>query len=175
MAREGRMDLLIATGISVGILAGLWAYGSVSFQLITFAGFLSWASFYAAGGQLKGLRDSLITNFSGVLWGYLISQLANLLTPSLGQFALGLAVVAGAGGMVWQAKLPFLGFIPGAFIGCSTFFAANANFWGSEIGLILGAVLGYLSQQLGILMAAPRPAEAPAEAADVPEKETVQT
>ena len=59
------MSFLIAVGISVGLLAGLWTGLSVTYGLVTFVGFLSWASFYAAGGKVKGLKDSLILNFSG--------------------------------------------------------------------------------------------------------------
>lgn len=148
------MDFLIAVGISVGILAGLWTAGSVSFGLITFAGFLSWASFYAAGGKKEGLKSTLITNFSGVVWAFLIVQLSGLLAGIVGStIGLGLAVTAGAAAMCWQAKIPLLGFIPGAFIGCSTFFATNFDFVGSVIGLVLGALLGYASEVGGLMLA----------------------
>lgn len=154
------MDFLIAVGISVGILAGLWTAGSVSFGLITFAGFLSWASFYAAGGKMEGLKNTLITNFSGVFWGFIIIKLSGLFSPMLGDIAgLGLAVMFGAGAMCWQAKIPMLGFIPGAFIGCSTFFAANFDFMGSVIGLVFGAILGYISELGGLSLAKKEPAQ----------------
>ncbi|HAO61193.1 MAG TPA: DUF1097 domain-containing protein [Erysipelotrichaceae bacterium] len=145
------MTFLIAVGISVGILAGLWAGVSVTYGLITFVGFLSWASFYAAGGKTKGLKDSLILNFSGVVWGFLIVQMAGIFGPILGAtIGLSVAVVIGAGAMCWQAHLPLLGFIPGAFIGCSAYFATNFDFKGTVIALIAGAVLGYISEQGGI-------------------------
>lgn len=145
------MTFLMAVGISVGILAGLWTAVSVSLGLVTFAGFLSWASFYASGGKVNGLKTSLILNFSGVVWGYLIVQLAGLLGPVVGgTVGLGLAVALGAAGMCWQAKISWLGFIPGAFIGCSAFFAANFDFMGAVIGLVCGAVLGYLSEVVAL-------------------------
>lgn len=141
------MSFLVAVGITVGILAGLWTAVSVSFGLITFAGFLSWASFYAAGGKVNGLKTSLILNFSGVVWGFLIVKLAGLLGSFAGDIiGLGIAVAIGAAGMCWQAKLSWLGFIPGAFIGCSAFFAANFDFMGAVIGLVCGAILGYISE-----------------------------
>ena len=147
------MSFLTAVGISVGVLAGLWMVASTAFGLLTFAGFLSWASFYAAGGQVKGLKDTLILNFSGVVWGFVIVQLANALTPVVGASAAwGIGVAIGAGAMCWQAHIPLLGFIPGAFIGCSTFFAASLDFKGSVIGLVCGAILGYVSQQGGLLL-----------------------
>lgn len=152
------MDFLIAVGISVGILAGIWTAGSVSLGLITFAGFLSWASYYAAGGKKEGLKSTLVTNFSGVVWGFIIVKLSVVFGAIFGATAgLGLAVVIGAGAMCWQAKLPTLGFIPGAFIGCSTFFAANFDFVGSVIGLVLGALFGYASEMGGLMLAKKEP------------------
>ncbi|AVF73917.1 DUF1097 domain-containing protein [Vibrio alginolyticus] len=147
------MNILVAIGISVGILAGVWAGSSAYLQFITFAGFLSWASFYAAGGELKGLKDSLITNSSGVLWGFIIATMAGYISPFLGNYAgLAIAVGIGAAAMVWQARFPLFGFIPGTFIGCSTYFATNFDIKGSLIGLVLGALLGYLSQKGGQLI-----------------------
>lgn len=150
------MSFLVAVGISVGILAGLWTGVSTqfaSFGLITYVGFLSWASFYAGGGKVKGLKDSLILNFSGVIWAWIIVFLFNLLSPALGVVvSLSLAVMLGAAAMCWQAKFSFLGFIPGAFIGCSAYFATGFDFKGTVISLIAGAVLGYISEQGGLAL-----------------------
>lgn len=150
------MSFLVAVGISVGVLAGLWAGVSTQFAsygLITFVGFLSWASFYAAGGKVKGLKDSLILNFSGVLWAWLIVFIFTAINPALGVFVgLSLAVALGAAGMCWQAHISFLGFIPGAFIGCSAYFATGFDFKGTVISLVLGAILGYISEQGGLAL-----------------------
>ncbi|TWI59086.1 DUF1097 domain-containing protein [Halalkalibacter nanhaiisediminis] len=146
------MPALIAIGLSVGILAGIWTSVSIIGQLVTFAAFLAWASYFAAGGGVKGLRDSLLCNFSGVVYGFLIIQFSGLISPSVGD-AIGLGISLGvlAMFMCWQAKLSFLGFIPGTFIGCATFFATGLDFTGSVIGLVLGALLGHASQLGGNL------------------------
>ncbi|SFM29285.1 DUF1097 domain-containing protein [Salibacterium qingdaonense] len=147
------MKFSTTVGISVGILAGLWTIGSSLAGLITYAGFLSWASFYAAGGKAEGLKTTLILNFSGVIWGAIIVGISGLLGPVIGPTAgLGAGVAVGAAGMCWQGKISWLGFIPGAFVGCSTYFAAGFDFTGSVIGLVFGAVLGYLSEQGGHLL-----------------------
>jgi hypothetical protein len=144
------MNILISIGICVGILASIWTGVCSNFQLITFAGFLSWASFYAAGGELKGLKDSLITNNIGVVWGFIIINLSSWLAPITGgEIGLMIAVGLIAAMMVWQAKIPLLHFIPGTFIGCSTFFATNFDVTGSIVGLVFGAFLGYISQSVG--------------------------
>ncbi len=147
------MSFLIAVGISVGLLAGLWTWTSVTYGLVTFVGFLSWASFYAAGGKVKGLKDSLILNFSGVVWGFLIVWMAGVFGPIVGAtIGLSIAVVIGAGAMCWQAQIPLLGFIPGAFIGASAYFATSFNFQATVIALICGAILGYISEQGGLFL-----------------------
>lgn len=144
------MSFLTSVGISVGVLAGLWIVISGALGLLTFAGFLAWASFYAAGGKLKGLKSTLILNVVGAVWGYLMVQIAVAATPIVGaSAALALGVAFGAAAMCWQAKWPLLGFIPGAFIGCSTYFGANLDLTGTVVGLICGGLLGYASEWAG--------------------------
>lgn len=145
------MDIIIALGISIGVLAGVWTVGSISLGLITWAGFLSWASFYAAGGETKGLKDAVMGNISGVIWGAIIIKISSMFGGSTA--GLGVAVAIGACAMCWQAKISHLSFIPGAFIGCATFFGTSFDVKGSIIALVLGAVLGYVSQQVGKLLA----------------------
>lgn len=145
------MDFIIAIGISIGMLAGIWTSASAALGLCTFAGFLSWATFFACGGKLKGLQTTLLSNFSGVFWGFIILKIAGVLTPMVGGNAgLGIGVAIGAAAMCWQAKISWLAFIPGAFVGCATYFATSGSFSTAVIGLICGAVFGYLSE-LGAL------------------------
>jgi hypothetical protein len=141
------MDFVVAAGLTVGLLAGLWTYVSLAGSMVTWAAFLSWASFYAVGGKLPGLKMALCANVSGAIWGFLILQGATFLAPAIGQTAaFSLAVAVGAAFMCWQAKIPCLGFIPGAFLGCAGFFGTNFNLPAVLIALVLGAVCGYLSE-----------------------------
>lgn len=161
---------LIGVSISVGILAGLWIlleviYGRMgmeeplNFKGIGTAGFLGWATFYAAGGKNAGFTSGLATNLSGVFWGIIIVLIWTLLggySNFLGAFV---GVAIGAGGMCFQAHLKPLGFIPGAFIGCSTFFALGAAITMPVIlpavfGLIIGLSLGWISEAWGGKIAA---------------------
>jgi uncharacterized membrane protein len=54
--------------------------------------------------------------------------------------------------MVLQAKVPALGFIPGAFLGAATAVSvvvgASGTWVNTIIALVVGAVLGYLSELL---------------------------
>ncbi len=158
---------LIAVSISVGLLAGLFNLGYVlyansgaTFNLagLVVAGFLGWATFYAAGAGKGGLIKGIPANLTGVLWAVVIVFIWD---KGFGFNALGafIAVAIGAGMMCFQANIKFLGFIPGAFIGCSTFFALGATINGdvlypSIIGLLVGLILGYVSEQFALLIKA---------------------
>jgi predicted neutral ceramidase superfamily lipid hydrolase len=144
------MDKTFYIGLSVGILAGLWTFGSLMLGLVTFAGFLAWASYYAAGGGLNGFKLSLFSNISGVIWAALMVLGGGYLATGLPEtLAFSLCVTLLAAVMVWQSYWPPLSFIPGAFIGCSAYFATGNLLLESIGGLILGAVFGLLSQKLG--------------------------
>lgn len=140
------MDPLLAIGISVGILAGLWGQFSGDLGLITWVAFVAWAMFYAAGGKRAGYLKTVPTNMVGVLWGWLMVWFAGVLGFT---GALGIAVGIGAFAMVVQAKIPWLSFIPGAFAGTSCYFGTGGDWQGTVIGLLLGASLGWLSEAGG--------------------------
>ena len=158
---------LIAVSISVGVLAGLfnlayvlYANSSATFNLtgLVVAGFLGWATFYAAGAGKGGLVKGIPANMTGILWAVVIVFLWDKVFSfnELGAFV---AVAIGAGMMCFQANIKWLGFIPGAFIGCSTFFALGATINGdvlypSIIGLLVGLILGYVSEQLALVIKA---------------------
>lgn len=150
------MSSLFLIGIVTGILSGIWAALSMSLGLITFAGFLGWSTFFAVGGGSKGLKSTLITNFSGVIWGFLMMQMSNVFALFLGEtIGLGVAVAIGACGMCLQSRFKWLGFIPGTFLGASTFFATGFNLIGSIAALILGALFGYVSEK-GVPVLSPK-------------------
>ena len=155
---------LLAVSLSVGILAGLFQLAYVlydqsgaTFNLtgIVVAGFLGWATFYAAGAGKAGLTKGIPANLSGVFWGVAIVFIWDKVFGfnNLGAFV---AVAIGAGMMCFQAHVKWFGFIPGAFIGASTFFALGGAINGdvlfpTVIGLLLGLVLGYVSEQGALL------------------------
>lgn len=160
---------LVAVTLTVGVLAGLfnlvyvlYANGGLNDSLnltgLVVAGFLGWATFYAAGGGTDGLTKGIPANLSGVLWAVVIVFLWDKVFAfnELGAF---IAVAIGAGMMCFQAHLKWFGFIPGAFIGCSTFFALGAAITGDVliptiIGLLVGLGLGWVSQKSALVIQA---------------------
>jgi hypothetical protein len=161
---------LIGVSISVGILAGLWIlleviYGGLGMEEplnlkgIGVAGFLGWATFYAAGGKNAGFSSGLASNLSGVCWGIVIVLIWGLLGGYSNYLGAFVGVAIGAGGMCFQAHVKQLGFIPGAFIGCSTFFALGAAIsmpviLPAALGLTIGLSLGWISEVWGGKIAA---------------------
>jgi hypothetical protein len=145
------VDVLLALGISIGILIAGWTYLALGpGALPVWAGIVAWGCFFAAGGKMAGLTKTIASNLSGVLWAYLALTAAN-------RFGGGLPVLSAMVGvaallMVLQAKIPLLGFIPGAFLGAATAVSvvvgANGEWIRTCIALVAGAVLGYLSEVL---------------------------
>jgi hypothetical protein len=143
------MKPLVTTGITAGILAGLWTQFSAPLGLITWVGFLSWACFFAAGGKRAGLLKTIPANLSGVLWGAaIVWGAANLPIPG----ALGISVAIAAFALCVQARWTVLGFIPGAFAGCAAYFGTTFDAAGTCLALIAGTGLGWLSEYTASLL-----------------------
>lgn len=150
------MKRLIALGISIGVLAGLFTWvaasvtriGSWQAPLVVWVGFAAWAVFYAAGGRTAGLVKTLASTVSGAVWGWLIVWAAGQVLAGSAAI-LGLFVALAAFGMCVQAAVPPLAFIPGAFIGAAAFFGNGAVFWATVASLVLGSLLAFASEVLG--------------------------
>jgi hypothetical protein len=141
------MDLLVALGISIGILIAAWAYiavGMPELGLIVWAGIIAWATFYLAG------------NFWAAVALYVYNTMG-------GGNVVVLAIIFGIIAFIFcvQAKIPLLGFIPGVFLGAATWVGVDVAGAGSDGGLldvadvmipvsmVIGAVLGYISEAAG--------------------------
>ncbi|MCK4552385.1 MAG: DUF1097 domain-containing protein [Tenericutes bacterium] len=156
---------LVAVSISIFLLAGLfnlayvlYANAGFAFNLtgLVVAGFLGWATFYAAGAGKAGLIKGIPSNLTGIFWAVVIVFIWDKIF-GFNVFGAFLAVAIGAGMMCFQANVKWLSFIPGAFIGCSTFFALGATIsattlWPAIIGLLVGLLLGYISEQFAKLI-----------------------
>ena len=149
------MKRLIALGISIGVLAGLWtafalsvpAIGGYEAPFVVWIGFAAWAVFYAAGGRVPGLTKTLGSTISGLLWGFALLWAATQVSEG-SAVVLGVFVALAAFGMCVQAAVPLLAFIPGAFIGAAAYFGNAGVFWSTLISLIAGALLAFASELL---------------------------
>src|SRR5690349_1369312 len=145
------MDALVALALSIGVLIAGWTYVALGpGALPVWAGIVAWGCFFAAGGKTEGLMKTLASTLSGVLWAFVALTVWNKFGGGLPVLSVlvGLAAV----GMVLQAKIPTLSFIPGAFLGAATTVSvvvgANGTYPKTIIALVAGAVLGYLSEML---------------------------
>jgi len=152
------MDMLLALGLSIGVLIAGWTYVAVGpAALPVWSGIVAWGTFFAAGGKTAGLQKTIAANLSGVLWAFVALYLSGQLGGGLPVLSALVGVVAFA--MVLQAKLPLLAFIPGAFLGAattvSTVVGASGSYLKVVIALVAGAVLGFLSELIAGKLAKP--------------------
>ena len=157
------MDLITALAVSIGLLGGVATYLFLSFGmgLQIWAAFIGWASYYHCGGQTKGLMDSI----AGAVWGALMAAAAFYLMGVLGlPGAIGPAVAVAITVfiLVMGAKVPILSSIPAGVYGYAstvalTLLGKDFAPAGSllavpalnvAISMIIGAIFGYISQQL---------------------------
>jgi len=153
------MDVLVALAISIGILIAGWTYVALGVAALpVWAGIVAWGCFFAAGGKTTGLTKTIASNLSGVLCAFL----ALTAWKSFGGGVPVLSVLVGVAAlfMVLQSKIPALSFIPGAFLGAATAVSvvvgANGTWTKTIVALVVGALLGYLSEMLASAMSRPR-------------------
>lgn len=153
------MNALNAISLSVGLLVGVWCFATLGYlepKIMTWITFLTWASFFAAGGGKVGMTKAIASAFAGTL----ISALTVWLSGQLGGGVQGLGLLIFSGLLAvlgWAlcqlSKVDLFSFIPGAFIGAASFFGAGAPL-DAKLGWVLlsivcGAVMGLVSEQLG--------------------------
>ena len=153
------MDALLALGLAIGVLIAGWTYVAIGVAALpVWAGIVAWGCFFAAGGKTEGLLKTIASTLSGVFWAALALYVWN--TAGQGVPLLSLLVGVAAFAMVMQAKVPALSFIPGAFLGAATAVSvvvgANGTYLNTNIALVAGALLGYLSEMLAGAMTSKR-------------------
>ena len=93
------MNGLTATGVTVGICAGLWQLVSShvglsqGWELLGTIGFVAFCSFYAAGGGKSGFIRSLAVNYSGMVWAFFAALAAGWLASVSGLSAFWASVI----------------------------------------------------------------------------------
>ena len=142
------MSVLLAISLTTGVLSGLWGWLSVSLGLITWAGFLGCTSYFASPTEgPKGLFYSSISNLSGVFWATIIIKLSQYFAIEIISYVV-IAFVVFA--MCIQARLAFLSYIPGTFIGCCAMFASDGDWLVLCSSLVVGGVFGFLMKSSGL-------------------------
>lgn len=158
------MDLITALALSIGLLGGIATYLFLGFGmgLQIWAAFIGWAAYYHCGGQTKGLQDSI----AGAIWGAAMAAAAFALMNVLGlpgPLGAAVAVAITVFILVMGAKIPLLSSIPAAVYGYASTVALTLGAAALlkdapgilsmpavniAISMAIGAVFGYVSQQL---------------------------
>lgn len=142
------MTTLIAIAITTGILSGIWGWLAISLGLLSWAGFLGCTTYFASPIEgKKGVVLSIATNISGVFWAMLILKLSQVISIDIVGYVI-TAFVAFA--MCAQAKIFWLHFIPGTFIGACATFASEGNWQLVVPSLILGVLFAYAMKSTGL-------------------------
>lgn len=161
------MNALNAISLSVGLWVGIWCFGTLGFmepKIMTWVTFLTWASYFAAGGGVGGLKKAIAGGFAGAL----VSALIVWLNGQLGGGVQGTGLVifsvllALLGWVLCQlSRVELLSFIPGAFIGAASFFGAGAPLDGKLVWVLVslacGAIMGLISERTGAALTAKAP------------------
>jgi hypothetical protein len=167
------MPLLTALAISIGVLGGIATWvclgplGGTSLQI--WAIFIAWGCFYHCGGGETGLKNTIVCNIAGavIAWvALLIIVNVSILGGVPGLWA-GIVVGVTVAVMVLLANMPAFATIPAMVYGYASVAAFFLLKGGSVtaadftnplvavvVSMVVGAVLGYISQKIGAGMAA---------------------
>lgn len=152
------MNRPTATGITVGICAGIWQMVSSKaglvpgWELLGTIGFVAFCSFYAAGGDKEGFVKSLFVNYSGIVWAFLAARASGWLATVNGlspHWASVVMTVPFSAVIVWQGRFWLTSFIPGGFLGMTLFFATGLDWTVTLLGFLAGNCVGFISEYTG--------------------------
>jgi hypothetical protein len=158
------MNGLNATSLSVGLWVGIWCFATLGYlepHVMTWITFLTWGSFYAAGGGMSGFKKSIACAMTGAL----VSAAVVWLNGHVGGGVQGAGLVifcgllAALGWVLCQiSRVDLVSFIPGSFIGAASFFGAGAPLDGKLgwviVSILCGSIMGIISQKMGQAMTA---------------------
>ena len=163
------MDLITALAISIGVLGGIaafWMLSPIGFGLQIWIAFIAWAAFYHCGGKEAGLTKALTNNIFGAIMAYIALLLVTQI-PLGGVLGVplwaGICVLITVFILVYAAKSPTLSDIPAGVLGYAA--TAGLALAGNKLGavttaslenpfiiavisLIVGAILGYISEKV---------------------------
>ena len=156
------MDKNTAMTLSIGILGGIDVFITATILPVpVWITFTAWASFFACGGGTKGLFQSILCNWTGIVIASL-SLLAIQLINASPLFA-AISVGIGSGAMVQASRMGYTkGFTPAVVWGFSQTVGATAAGFpllSSEptnqatliagVAMLVGAIFGYVSEIFG--------------------------
>jgi hypothetical protein len=173
------MNLVTALAIVIGILGGIatWLYVGplAGLGLAIWATFIAWACFFHCGGKEDGLKNTILGN----IWGAIMATIAIALVSRAGfagAFGAGVWVAITVAILILAAQVPFLSSIPAGVYGyaaVAAFFLLGQKwtppvealdfslgagpFTTVVVSMVIGAVLGYISEKIAGAIVTHRP------------------
>src|ERR1700733_11257096 len=142
------MDLITALAVSIGVLGGIATFVLLSpfgLGMQIWVAFIAWATFYHCGGKEEGLTKALTNNIFGAIMAliavFILVYAAK--APALSDIPAGVLGYAAVAGLA----------LTGNKLGAVTSASLENPFVVGVISLIIGAVLGYISQKIALAMA----------------------
>lgn len=172
------MPLLTALALSIGVLGGVatWAFvgPAAGLSLQIWAAFIAWGAFYHSGGTSAALKSNIPAHIFGAFIGWAALMGTTSLAGQLGvPLAAGICVGIGVAVMVLAANMPVLAAIPSSVYGFACVAAysllagklttltsttlADNPFLNIVVSMVVGALFGYVSQAIGLALAAKTP------------------
>lgn len=133
---------LLPISLSIGILAGIWTYVSITYGLLPWPAFVGWAIFFFAGANKEALTKTLPPVIVGLVLGYATVQLNTALAGNT--VILSILVVVLAFLLTFMMNIPWLATAPAAFAMVAVYFGVGDPLK-AGIPLIIGLLLGYVS------------------------------
>jgi Protein of unknown function (DUF1097) len=171
------MSNYVAQIVSIGVLAVLDTYLTATILPIpVWVTFIAWASFFACGGGMRGLLQSVASNWTGILIAAASLFSAGLLGG--GSQAAAICVGLGSAAMIVMTKSPAIPYAPAIVFGFASFVGTSiatnhpvttpglANpVLVSGLAMLVGALFGFVSEKLANILSA-RTVTAPLPAAE---------
>ena len=145
------MSELFLVSLFSGIIAFIWSNISDLSGIFIWVGFAGWTSFCVADetDSIKKMIKSYSCNLTGIFWSMVTIYISSLIDIPLVSNLLTCGVITFI--LIYQSRFKKFSCVPCSFIGCFTTFALNGDFKMAAIGLLCGAILGYISDKTGIL------------------------
>ncbi len=146
------MNASTARALFVGLLVAVWFWltGQARLRVEVWPGIVALGCYFAAGGGISGLQKTVIGTLSGVAW----VLVAEAVRVAVGGTSIVTALIYGAmaAGIILVARVPFLGFVAGAFVGAGVALSKGVNTLqeGIQVGiaLVVGALVGFVAERL---------------------------
>jgi hypothetical protein len=153
------MNASTTKALSLAVVVALWAvishYAKLPLQLWPVLAGL--ACFVGAGSGTMALQKSVLSTASGVVWAMIYVSVAGALGRS--DIVDALIMAAAVFGMVFQTRVPLLGYTAGAFIGAATYLGMGIRTVALNSGirvviaLAIGCILGIVAERVGEMLA----------------------